>query len=53
MVLFVRLVELSDLFFPEVLSFKEGLHGRSTAAHFTLVSPLRIVVIYPCVKVSL
>lgn len=35
---FVRLVELSDLFFPELLSIKKCLHGRSAAAHFSLIS---------------
>ena len=51
MVPIVRLVELYDLFLPELLSIKECLHGRSVTASFDLMCPLVVVMVQPGVQV--
>jgi hypothetical protein len=49
----VRLVELSDLFLPELFSVKEYLYWHSAATHFTLMHPFGVVVLQPSVQVGL
>ena len=45
----VRLIKLSDLLLPERFSFNERLHGRSAAAHLTMMGSLCIIVGYPVI----
>ena len=53
MVPIVRLVELYDLFLPELLSIKECLLGRSGTASFALMCPLVVVKVQPGVQIDL
>lgn len=53
MIPIVSLVEPSDLFHPAPLSVKECLHGRSAAAHFSLMRSFRVVAVHPSVQVGL
>jgi hypothetical protein len=48
-----RLVELSDLTHPELFSAKKCLHGRSAAAHFSLMRSFGVVAVYPNIQVGL
>jgi len=49
----VRLIKLSGLLLPERFSFNECLHGRSAAAHLSLMGSFCVVVGYPVIQVCL
>ena len=53
MVPIVRLVELSDLFLPDLFSVKECLQWRSAATLFPLMCPFDVVMFHPDIQIGL